>query len=216
MIWNEPLTVVAARFGITDVALRKKCVRHSVPVPGRGYWQQRKAGKPLTPIALPENFGAGSVEFCLLGDSQAATSAQHSAFANGPPPPIAVRTRADYLMEAQQRMEEKKRHLAAIELEQREARARAVEERKAVEKLEADALAWERAGRLRAYIAAVASAPVVEGAAGDRFRWIKWANRQADALDPVRSGLPFASPGGRAVDCSRQNLDGCSACGRRG
>lgn len=123
MVWNEPLAVVAARFGITGVALRKKCVRHSVPVPGRGYWQQLKAGRPLAPIALVENSGTDSVEFCLLGDLEDSVSAQHFAFANGPPPSIAVRTRADYLMEAQQRMDVKRRHLVAIELEQREARA---------------------------------------------------------------------------------------------
>lgn len=208
MVWNEPLTVVAARFGITGVALRKKCVRHSVPVPGRGYWQQIKAGKPFTPIALPENSGMSSVEFCLLDDLEAAASPQHSAFANGPPPSIAVRTRADYLLEAQQRMEVKKRHLAAIELEQREAHARAAEERKAVEKLEADALAWERAERLRAYIAAVAAVPVAEEAAGDRCRWIKWANGQADVIDPLWLGAPFLPPCGQDVKHCRQNLEG--------
>ncbi|MDB5709804.1 MAG: protein of unassigned function [Sphingomonas bacterium] len=185
MVWHEPMTKVAARFGITDVALRKKCVRHSVPVPGRGFWQQRDAGRSPAPIALPRNAGTGSIEFCLQGDADAILSSHEAALSKGPLTSVAVRTRADHSAEAQQRMEAKAHQLEAVEREEREARTRAAEERKAVERLEADALAWERAQRLRAYIAAVASGPETEGPARDRAAWIDWATRQADAIDPL-------------------------------
>lgn len=56
-IWAEPMRTVAARHGVSDVALAKTCRRLAVPVPGRGYWAKHKAGKaperpPLPP--LPE------------------------------------------------------------------------------------------------------------------------------------------------------------------
>jgi hypothetical protein len=133
MVWREPMTKVAARFGITDVALRKKCVRHAVPVPGRGFWQQRDAGRSPTPIALPRNAGTGSIEFCLQGDADAILSSHEAALSKGPLTSVAVRTRADHSAEAQQRMEAKAHRLEAVEREEREARTRAAEERKAVE-----------------------------------------------------------------------------------
>lgn len=36
MIWGEPMTKIAARFQISDVALRKRCIKHHIPMPGRG------------------------------------------------------------------------------------------------------------------------------------------------------------------------------------
>ncbi len=32
-VWAQPMTKVAAGLGISDVALRKICVKHNVPVP---------------------------------------------------------------------------------------------------------------------------------------------------------------------------------------
>lgn len=44
-IWERPMTKVAAEYGISDVALKKICVKHRIPVPGRGYWAKKAAGK---------------------------------------------------------------------------------------------------------------------------------------------------------------------------
>ena len=181
------MTVVAARFGITDVALRKKCIRHSVPVPGRGYWQQRDAGKSSPPTVLPGDSGTGGIEFCLRREASVLHLSHKVEFVIPLQPEAGVRTRADHRAEAWQRMEAKKQRLVTIEQEEREARARAVEECKALDKLHADALAWESAQRLRAYIAAVAASPEPEGEGADRAIWIDWATRQADAIDPLTS-----------------------------
>lgn len=46
LVWNSPVTAVAERFGISDVALRKLCKRRGIPVPARGYWAHlRRKGK---------------------------------------------------------------------------------------------------------------------------------------------------------------------------
>jgi hypothetical protein len=46
-VWKRPMTKVAAGFGISDVALKKICDKHRVPVPGRGYWAKKAAGKKV-------------------------------------------------------------------------------------------------------------------------------------------------------------------------
>jgi hypothetical protein len=37
-IWAEPMTSVAKRYGLSDVGLRKICLKLDVPLPPRGYW----------------------------------------------------------------------------------------------------------------------------------------------------------------------------------
>ena len=46
-VWERPMTKVAADYGISDVALKKICDKHRVPVPGRGYWAKKAAGKKV-------------------------------------------------------------------------------------------------------------------------------------------------------------------------
>lgn len=52
-VWLEPVRSVAGAFGVSDVWLKKCCVRANIPVPERGYWTKLKAGKPVVKIALP-------------------------------------------------------------------------------------------------------------------------------------------------------------------
>ena len=46
-VWTEPLWVLCRRYGISDVALAKACQRQKVPLPGRGYWNKKIAGRPV-------------------------------------------------------------------------------------------------------------------------------------------------------------------------
>lgn len=52
-VWTEPVKVVAARYGVSDVALAKNCRRLGVPLPGRGYWAKKKAGTAPSRPPLP-------------------------------------------------------------------------------------------------------------------------------------------------------------------
>ncbi|MFO1207422.1 MAG: hypothetical protein U1E63_17140 [Burkholderiales bacterium] len=47
------MTVVARRYGLSDVGLVKICKKLRVPVPGRGYWAKVKAGRPTRKVPLP-------------------------------------------------------------------------------------------------------------------------------------------------------------------
>ena len=53
-VWAESVTVVAKRYGVSDVAIKKACKKLKVPTPGRGYWQQVKAGAEFRRPPLPK------------------------------------------------------------------------------------------------------------------------------------------------------------------
>jgi len=44
-VWSAPTQQVAARYGISDVALAKACNQLKIPKPPRGYWAKKAAGK---------------------------------------------------------------------------------------------------------------------------------------------------------------------------
>ncbi|WP_310569333.1 hypothetical protein [Gemmatimonas sp.] len=52
-VWAEPMQRVAASIGISDVALKKRCTKLFIPVPPRGYWAKKAAGKPTRVTKLP-------------------------------------------------------------------------------------------------------------------------------------------------------------------
>lgn len=60
-VWAEPVREVAKRYGVSDVALAKTCRRLSVPLPGRGYWAKKRAGRAPKRPPLPPSSGPQSV-----------------------------------------------------------------------------------------------------------------------------------------------------------
>jgi hypothetical protein len=46
-VWAQPIQNLAKEYRVSNVALAKACKRRSVPVPGRGYWAKKAAGKPV-------------------------------------------------------------------------------------------------------------------------------------------------------------------------
>lgn len=60
MIWERAVSKVAPELGISDVALRKHCVKHAIPLPDATYWGRRHAGRPVERKRLgpaPEGIG---------------------------------------------------------------------------------------------------------------------------------------------------------------
>jgi hypothetical protein len=53
LVWSEPMTKLAERFGISSVALAKNCRKMQIPVPPRGYWARKAAGRSVIAIRLP-------------------------------------------------------------------------------------------------------------------------------------------------------------------
>jgi hypothetical protein len=44
-VWAEPVQIVALRYQLSDVGLKKLCNRLLIPTPPRGYWAKLKAGR---------------------------------------------------------------------------------------------------------------------------------------------------------------------------
>lgn len=59
LVWSTPIRKLAARYGLSDVALRKKCVKHDIPVPGIGHWAKVAAGHRVPLPQFPPNSKAG-------------------------------------------------------------------------------------------------------------------------------------------------------------
>ncbi|MGT2430930.1 hypothetical protein ACU4HD_23775 [Cupriavidus basilensis] len=53
-VWTDPVTVVAPRYGLSDVGLAKVCRTLAIPLPSRGYWAKIKAGRIMSRAPLPE------------------------------------------------------------------------------------------------------------------------------------------------------------------
>lgn len=53
LVWSEPVSLIAPRFGVSGVALRKACTKAAVPVPPRGYWVRRQPAKRPARTPLP-------------------------------------------------------------------------------------------------------------------------------------------------------------------
>ena len=60
LVWSQPMKTVAASIGISDVALAKHCKKADIPVPSRGYWARKQAGKSTFEVALPPRFPGAS------------------------------------------------------------------------------------------------------------------------------------------------------------
>jgi hypothetical protein len=54
-VWSEPMSKLAARFGLSDVGLAKICRKHDIPRPPRGYWARQQAGHKVKQTPLPKS-----------------------------------------------------------------------------------------------------------------------------------------------------------------
>ncbi|KGQ17872.1 hypothetical protein LF41_1726 [Lysobacter dokdonensis DS-58] len=53
LVWSEPISTLAEKFGYSDVGLSKLCKRHGIPLPARGHWARIQAGQKLRQPPLP-------------------------------------------------------------------------------------------------------------------------------------------------------------------
>ncbi|MFQ5899711.1 MAG: hypothetical protein ACE5JN_15890 [Candidatus Methylomirabilia bacterium] len=78
LVWSEPLTKVAPRHGVSDVALRKICRKMEVPAPPVGYWQRRRHGYQDPRASLPRARKGTKLVVTLDGARKAPPNHPHS------------------------------------------------------------------------------------------------------------------------------------------
>jgi len=64
LVWSSPFTALAKKYSISDVGLRKMCIRMEVPFPKSGHWVKVQFKKPVEIIKLSENY-SGDKEVTL-------------------------------------------------------------------------------------------------------------------------------------------------------
>ncbi len=56
-VWQFPVTEVAKKYAVSDVAIHKICKSLNIPTPPRGYWEKLRAGKKVDVPPLPQSDG---------------------------------------------------------------------------------------------------------------------------------------------------------------
>jgi hypothetical protein len=54
LVWSMPMTKLSKQFELSDVGLRKICVKHQIPLPLQGHWTRKQFGKEAPRPELPE------------------------------------------------------------------------------------------------------------------------------------------------------------------
>ena len=71
LVWSMPMTQLAKKYSISDVGLRKKCVKLYIPLPDSGYWVKLKYNKPVQKVALPSNYsGKKDIDLAIRDESE--------------------------------------------------------------------------------------------------------------------------------------------------
>lgn len=66
-VWEQPVTKVAEKYGVSDVMIHKICKALNVPVPPRGYWAKNQSGQAVEITPLPKANGKA----VILGNKNA-------------------------------------------------------------------------------------------------------------------------------------------------
>lgn len=53
-VWEQPVTEIAKKYMVSDVAIHKVCKSLVIPTPPAGYWAKLRAGKEVKKIPLPQ------------------------------------------------------------------------------------------------------------------------------------------------------------------
>jgi hypothetical protein len=53
LVWTKPMIQLAKGYGLSDVGLRKICIKQGIPTPPLGYWAKRQHGKKVIQPRLP-------------------------------------------------------------------------------------------------------------------------------------------------------------------
>lgn len=70
-VWSTPLTKLAKEFKISDVGLRKKCLKHNIPLPKVGFWSKVQHGKKVKRTPLPMDPDSKPITFYVRNDNEA-------------------------------------------------------------------------------------------------------------------------------------------------
>jgi len=89
MAWSEPIQSLAKTLSLSDRGLAKICAAANIPVPARGYWAKKQAGKHVEQIQLPAR-GLGQSETVHIGGDRYNSASEDAEILSAPIPPPPV------------------------------------------------------------------------------------------------------------------------------
>lgn len=89
LIWSESILSLSKKYAISDVGLRKACMRMNIPFPPSGYWSKIQHGQHPPVASFPEQRGAQNELTLHLRD------ADHPATIDGLTPQAAMQQRIE-------------------------------------------------------------------------------------------------------------------------
>lgn len=63
LVWEQPMSTLAKSFGVSDVAIKKKCKKLKIPTPGLGSWAKIQVGKTVKRKPLPKIQGEAQAKY---------------------------------------------------------------------------------------------------------------------------------------------------------
>lgn len=63
MVWQTPMIHLAKQLNVSDVGLRKICVKHGIPLPARGYWMRKQFEQEDPRPELPYSEHSPAIRF---------------------------------------------------------------------------------------------------------------------------------------------------------
>lgn len=70
LVWSEPMLTLSKKYNISDVGLRKMCIRMGIPMPKAGHWQKLQFGKKVKKVPLSSNYtGEQEVKLALRNEN---------------------------------------------------------------------------------------------------------------------------------------------------
>lgn len=78
LVWQESMLSLSKRYNISDVGLRKMCIRMEIPVPPAGYWTKVQFGKKVKKTALSANYKGEETARLQLRDENNPAADRHS------------------------------------------------------------------------------------------------------------------------------------------
>ena len=81
LVWSTPLLTLSKKYSISDVGLRKICIKMNIPLPRVGYWQNVRCGKKTSIKPLPsKSDGDDKIELRLRGSENNSANQNLSLF----------------------------------------------------------------------------------------------------------------------------------------
>lgn len=69
LVWSEPMLTLSKKYNISDVGLRKNCIKLNIPLPQSGYWTKLKFGKKVKRTSLPKDDNNQQITLTLRNEN---------------------------------------------------------------------------------------------------------------------------------------------------